>query len=495
MGNLTEKQLSNIQEMIKKEYDLVEKPKKINNSIQINAQDLYEETAMQEILKSYDKKYGVDLQAELRAYLEPTTMERVRSSLEGEDIDKIKENEQKEYEKEISSLSKDGLGMDNETKKEVEKELKEKNNNENEELTEENLRATVLKAMYKTNMEKYYNYKLNMQEGRKGQIERKDIGYGDKQITEILLYERYLKRINEKYISVTGSYVIREDKEIKEFEEKLAVRSAKNEEYVLKENDKDIKDVNELYEKRSSIATDIAYLSSRAQNMPPEKFKEEMDALQKDYMEVSMEIHELKPNPFELEQRVEEKNELEEGRKRQVGYYEISHERDLGGRVRKEEIENDKDFEKDVEDLNYTNEQSDNMQDRSAEILLEQYYDAEERGDYAKAEELLQSLEMMAGIQYEDKQVTNGEEKEDKAPQEVEGTEEEKETKKGGIFDDPRMCATNNEDEVAKIEAGKKDRADRIKDVKEKLNVERNKNKAVEKEEYVPTLRNNRKGY
>lgn len=495
MGRLNEEQISNIQKIIKEEYDLVEKPKKLNEyDIQHSVQDIYEDNAMQEILKVYDKKRGTDLQAELRAYLEPTTMEKVRTSIEGENINKIKKQEQQEYEKEISSLSKDGLGMDEETKREVKKDLEEKREKEPQELTEENLRAIVLKAMYKTNMEKYYNYKLNLQEGRKGQLERGDISVNEKQGTELLLYERYLKRLDERYMGLTGKSVIREDKEIKEFEEKLAIRSAKNEEYILKENDKDIEEVRRVYEERNDIATDIAVLSSKAQNMSPEKFKEEMDALQKDYLEVSAKLHNLRPNPFELQQSIDARNKEEEGRERETGYYDIKHERELGGRVRKEEMENEDGFEENLEDLNDASKINDDVQDRSAETLLEQYYEAEERGNYAKAEELLQSLEMMAGIQYEDKKVTNGEEKEDRAPQEIEGVEEEKEQRRGGIFDDPRMSATNNDEEVAKIEAEKKDRSARIKDVKEKLSIERNRNKTVEKDEYVPTL-NNRKGY
>lgn len=493
MGKLTEIQKENIQEMIKNEYDLAGKPKKYNsNAVEMDVREIYSDNAMQEILNSYNKKYNTDIQKQLRAYLEPTTMEKVRSSIEGEDIKEIKEKEQKEIETTISSVSKDGIGMDSNTKKEVEQELEEKKKKEPQEITEENLRATVLKAMYKTTLEKYYNLKLNLQEGRKGQIETGDISVGEKQGTELLLYEKYLKSIDERYRGISKKSVIRDDEDIKEYEEELAVRSAKNEEYVLNRNENDIKEVYRLYEKRNSLATDIAYLGTKAANMSPEKFKKEMDAYQKEYIEISSKLHNINPNPFELQKSIDEKNDLERARNTMSGYN-VVHERELGGRVIKEERENDFDFKDNVEDLNKINEKSDKLQDKSTEDLLDKYYEAEERGNYSKAEEILQSLEMISGVQYDDKKITNGQKEENKEPKEIDNAKEKEEPKKGGIFDDPRMSATNNEEEVSKIEADKNDRKRRVNLVEERLNVKRSRNEAFQKEEYVPTL-NNRKG-
>lgn len=490
MGKLTEIQREKIQEIIKKEYDLAEKPKKYNsNAVEMDAREIYSDNAMQEIINSYNKKYNTDIQKELRAYLEPTTMEKVRSSIEGEDIKKIKENEQKEIETTIASVSKEGMGIDSNAKKEIENEIEDKKKKEPQEITEENLRATVLKAMYKTNLEKYYNLKLNLQEGKNGQIETGDISVGEKKGTELLLYEKYLKSIDERYRGISKNSVIRDDEEIKKYEEKLAVRSAKNEEYVLNKNGDDIKDIYNLYEKRNNLATDIAYLSTKVDNMSPEKFKKEMDAYQKEYIEVSGKLHDLNPNPFELQKSIDEKNDLERSRNTISGYN-VIHERELGGRVIKEERENDFDFKDNVEDLNTINEKNDKLQDRSTEELLEKYYEAEERGNYTKAEEILQSLEMISGVQLEDKKITNNEAKEEVKPQEI---KEKEETKKSGIFSDPRMSATNSEEEISKIESDRKERKKRVKLVEERLNIKRSKNETIQKEEYIPTL-NNRKG-
>ena len=148
-----------LQELVKEAYDKAGKPR--SNDLQKDVKDIYEDTAMQEIIASYNKKYGVDIQQELRAYLEPTTMERIRSDIDGKNVDEMKKQEQKEISRTVSEVSNAGIGVDGATKDEIEKNVeKEQENQEKGEIStdEENLRALVYKAMYKAVLEDYYNF-------------------------------------------------------------------------------------------------------------------------------------------------------------------------------------------------------------------------------------------------------------------------------------------------------------------------------------------------
>lgn len=482
-----EESKSEIQRLIKEEYDIVGKAGE--NDIQKDVRDIYIDTATEEILASYNKKYGVDIQQELRAYLEPTTMEKVRSSIEGKDINRIKKEEQKEISRTISSVGDDGIGVDATARKEIERKVEEQKK-DGKEQSEVNLRAEVLKAMYKSVLEEYYNLKLDLQEGQNGQLSTGDISVGDKMSTKLVLYERYLKNIDKSYKGISKTEVVRDDKDVKSFEEKLAFRSGRNEEAVLEKNEENLRRVQELYRERDNIAEDITYLSTIASNMPADKFKTQMDELQRRYKETSARIYNINPNPLELQKSIEERAKEEQFRTKQVGEsYERKHDAYLGSKVSSKEKENDIALEENVEKTNEQVEVSDVNTDKSAELILEQYYEAEERGNYGKAEEMLQSLETMADIKYEDVNATRTDKEEEKNPEEL----REQNEKKGNLLNDPRLEATNDEKEIAKIEADRNRRQRRVKAVEEKLNVKR---KATDSREFEYTRNmDNRRGF
>ncbi len=479
-----------LQELVKEAYDEAGKPR--SNDLQKNVKDIYEDTAMQEILASYSKKYGIDIQKELRAYLEPTTMERIRADIDGKDIDDIKKQEQREISKAVGEVSGAGIGVDSATKDEIEKEVDKEQENGARESSEENLRAVVYKAMYKTVLEDYYNLKLGIQEqGPNNQLATGDISVGDKNGTKLVLYEKYLKNIDKSYRGIAKTSVIRDDEDIKKFEEGLAYRSGKNERAILKKNDESLDRVNELYVKRENVAEDIAYLSTRSSTMSSEKFMSQMDILQKEYKEISAKIHNIYPNPIELQKSIEERAADERFRSKEVGdTYEIKHNVQLGERVNTLEKENDVKLVQDVKESNEQTYEADASIDRNADVILEQYYEAEERGNYIKAEELLQSLEAMADIKYEDIETSKTEKEPSKTPDKL---QEEQEEKRDNILNDPRLNATNDENEVAKIEAERDNRKKRVKEVEEKLNVKRNTTDERDFQ-YTRSLYSNRKG-
>lgn len=483
--------LEKIQEVLRKEYENIGNAKKYDSTDrEINVQDIYMDTAAMEIIKSYDRKNKSDIQAELKAYLKPTTMEKLRTWIDGKDINEIKKKEQKEIERTISST---GVGVDNKTKEEVKKEVEDKNIEENnEKMQEENLRQVVLKAMYKSVLEEYYNLRQNVQEtGWNSQIATGDISTTDKIGTKMVLYEKYLKDIDDRYRGIAKVDIIRDDEEIKEFEESLIIHDEKNENIILNKNEDNLSQIIEVYEERNSLATEIANLSLKANIMDGQEFNKQMDILQNEYVKLSAKLYNLNPNPLEIEESIQQRNKDEKFRDREIGNrYQITHTRALGSKAASRIAENDVRLEENVKDTNTQIVESDSEQKRSIDVIIESYEEAESRGNYEKAEELLQSLEQMAGIQAEEVEQANAGKVEDKAPNEI---QEEKDVR--SMLFDPRLSATNNESEVAKIEAAKEDRKRRFNVVKEKLNIKRETTEVRAQEKYVLTVYNNKRGY
>lgn len=478
--------LEKIQELLRKEYENIGNTKKYDSTDRkINVQDIYIDTAAIEIIKSYNRRNNADIQSVLKAYLAPTTMEKLRTWLDGKDIADVKKEEQKEIERTISST---GISVDDKTKEKVQKEIKDKNVEENE----ENLRQVVLKAMYKSVLEEYYRLKQNVQEtGWNSQIATGDISTTDKIGTELVLYEKYLKDIDDRYRAVAKVDIIRDDEEIRDFEESLVIHDEKNESAILNKNEDNLSQIMEVYEERNSIATEITNLSSKANLMDNQEFNKQMNALQNEYVKLSAKLYNLNPNPLEIEESIQQRNKDEKFRDREIGTrYQITHARGLGLKATSRIEENDIRVGENVENTNKQIVESDSEQKRSIDVIIESYEEAESRGNYEKAEELLRSLEQMAGIQIEEIEESNAGKVENQTPEEIQ-TNKEQQNK---LFD-PRLSATNDDNKVAEIEAAKENRKRRFNSVLEKLNIKRETTEVRAQEEYVPTLLNNKRGY
>ena len=133
------------------------------------------------------------------------------------------------------------------------------------------------------------------------------------------------------------------------------------------------------------------------------------------------------------------------------------------------------------------------MQEKNLEVILQKYEEAEDRGNYKKAEELLQSLEKMSGIISEEVTEVRNEESGKKTPDEVQKSEEKKDIS-NNLFD-PRLAAINNDDEISDIQINKEKRKRRILAVKEKINLRDDGKVALENDEYIPTLQNNKRRF
>ena len=479
-----------IQNLLKDEYDKLEiKDKKNNNGIKYEPKDIFIDKATIEIIKSYNKRNNSDIQLELRKYLEPTFLEKLRLSLKNNKDIKIEERNK--LDKVINAK---GINLNEEEKEKVEDEL-EKNNDNLLQTDENELRKVSLKVMYKSVLEEYYNLKQNIQEnGFNSQISTGNLVSNEKIGTELILYEKYLKDIDNRYSQISKTSVIRDDDEIKEIEKNLALNDEKSEKYILNRNEENIIDVKNLFERRNEIAEEISTLSLELDNKSDEKFTAQMDRLQKEYMQVSKKIYALTPNPLQINQNINQLNEEERYRQHQLGQnYQTQHLRDLGGSVAVKSEVNDGKLENNIDNFNYQVQDSNNMQEKNLEVILQKYEEAEDRGNYKKAEELLQSLEKMSGIISEEVTEVRNEESGKKTPDEVQKSEEKKDIS-NNLFD-PRLAAINNDDEISDIQINKEKRKRRILAVKEKINLRDDGKVALENDEYIPTLQNNKRRF
>lgn len=462
MGNLYNEKRNEIQEILKNEYDIMqEDPTK---QIRLEPRDVFIETASQAILKAYNSKQNTDIQKELRAYLEPTILEKIAASLDGKDIDKVKKEEQKEIQREISSVEEEGISVDTETKEEIEKNIEEKE--QGKENQEVNLRAEVLKAMYKSVLEEYYKLKLDLQEGYNGQLSTGDISVGDKQGTKLVLYEKYLRNIDQRFKGISKSYIVTDDPDIKKYEQRLEKRALHNEKNVLEKADDNIQVIQKYYDERAEIATQIAWLSENASITSPEKFKTQMDELQKRYLQATAKLYAISPNPIELQKSIEERGEDEKYRAKQLGAKELAHDRRLGTAAK--DISNDKRLEEVVTDSKEQAYESTIENYSAANSVYESYMEAEERGQYDKAEELLQSLEEIAGIEHEEKEIKEEKNTEENPAYDYDG-EENVEQKGSNTYLNYLKGRVNDEDKTAEITVSKQDRKERLKAVLQKM--------------------------
>ncbi len=478
-----------IQEILSQEID-----KSINTSSVIYSKDkepreVWQEEIFDEILKSYDKKYGTDFQQELRAYIKPVAMERIRASLDGKNINAIKKEEQKELSDESKNLSKEGIALDDNSKKELEKNVE-----ENEEKGQQvNIRAEALKAVYSSTLEEYYKLKNQLQLGENGQVETGSLSVGNKKGTELVMYEKYLHNIDTRYRAMAGVSLLKDDDKIKETESKFALNNEKNEKIINEKFGKNIDEVNRLLEEREAIEEQMAVVISQRNMLSAEDFKSQIDGLQEDYLETTAKLHTIEPNIHELMQDIEMHDKDERFRDRTLGdEFSKYHNKSLDEKVGRDDKANDNNLDKVTNDFyESTNDNFVTTQD-AAQETLDDYFKAEERGDSKSAEEILQSAETMSGTTTAERKTDESDRTDVTEQEEYNKVQNENaQEKKSSKLFDPRLNAVASDEEreaqeQARLQKEQEDRKSRAEDVQEQINENQNNER---------TLYNNRRRY
>jgi hypothetical protein len=254
------------------------------------------------LLEYYDKSNKFNFQENLKGQLKLMVNEKMLSKMEN--VDDLEVKEEREISEEVDGVDKKTLEEASKNVEEKEQENKDEKNN----AEEFDLRAELMKQIYIEEFKKYANtlYKL-----KESQIERDELTVGDKEGTELVLHENYLKNIERNYMGYAklrglDEKTLSDNEEIKDMKKDLNEKIGKAENESKEAINKKIERVKDLTEKRQEIANKMNEISNEGlEKTNPGKYKELMDEYQKEYRMVTYEIREESPTLEEYTKQIE----------------------------------------------------------------------------------------------------------------------------------------------------------------------------------------------
>lgn len=233
------------------------------------------------LIEYYDKKQGTyDIQKSLQ-----------ESFVEGA-MEKLQEREEKK--------ALEDLDLPDDVSENVKKEALErvKKEGKSKELTEEDLKSELYKAIYEEVFEKY---SVLMDKIKDKQIREGSLTVGDKEGTELIIYERYLVGIEMANHKIGGTR-FSDDPRISELRKSFKERFDQKQKQVDDVTRESIDELKHLYEEKNEIAEQIEYYTINSHLVS----KEKTDALREKYFSLSYEIREQEPTLEEYSSQIDE---------------------------------------------------------------------------------------------------------------------------------------------------------------------------------------------
>lgn len=233
------------------------------------------------LIEYYDKKQGTyDIQKSLQENFVEGAME------------KLQEREEK---KALSELNLPDDVDENIKKQALEKVKKD---GKVETLTEEELQSELYKAIYEDVFEKY---SILMDKIKDKQIKEGSLTVGDKEGTELIIYERYLVGIEMANHKIGGDS-FSNDPKIAELRKSFKERFDNKQKQVDDVTRESIDELKHLYNQKNEIAEQIEYYTINSHLISQEK----MDALREKYISLSYEIRKQEPTLEEYSRQIDE---------------------------------------------------------------------------------------------------------------------------------------------------------------------------------------------
>lgn len=320
------------------------------------------------LIDFYDKHEGHgDIQKELNKHFVAGAMENLQ---------------EREKERKLKKLDFPD-DVDEKVKKEALEELEK--NGEVVELSEEELQSEVYKSIYERVFQDYSDLMMKLKDQ---QIKEDSLTIGDKEGTELIIYERYLTGI-EMANYRAGGESFSEDSRIaglrKEFKKEFDDRQERVDE-VTRES---IDNLEQLYAEKNEVVEKISYL-----NLNPQlATQEQMASLRERYQKISFQIREQDPSLEEFSRQVAQ---IEENQKfaNEVGVGENSStDRDRAGMAidstRKINLEDSKELNQDtfaetkdnIEDIQKLDEQEMKLKEIRKKEFIKRYNEAKRKND------------------------------------------------------------------------------------------------------------------
>lgn len=341
------------------------------------------------LLKYYNEKTGNDFQEGLRKELGIKVAEKLKKKLDNKKIN------EKQKEEQIRDMSKEAF-EEEQVDKDIQEHVIKKVEKENELSQKEvDFKAELMKGVYE---EAYERYSSILEKYKRQQLREESMTIGDKEGTELVLYEKYLSNIEKRYSNYARSKGLEEksidnDKNIKEIKEKLRTDMKK----MTRSNDGQIEDniqrIKILSDRRNEIAEKMAEISENRNNMSPANFKATMDYYQQQYFAITVEMRSQDPTLEIYQQQLMQENENIDYSNRSIG---MRNDNIVAGAYQEiDSYGNEKEDlgDQNVETINEITQDYNNSVETNVEDLIVEAQEAVNSGDLEHAIEVIESAE------------------------------------------------------------------------------------------------------
>lgn len=253
------------------------------------------------------------------------------------------------------------------------------------------VKAATIKAIYKATLEKYEDNRKRIME-HADIVRRRDGDFAleDRLAAENRMYEVYLQKLGKQYSSILPSHkAIENDKKIAAKQKDIKDEHNKEEEAKEKKREEDISRIVLLYNEKSEIEEEMAWMAANPSTFDKEKFQN----LQNELYEKDKELASMKSSPDVLIENINRDDRQEELERKELGENkettDTSIARTSKENEQKEEENNDK----------IKTETSNSLENTSARIeeVKKEYDRCRNQGDYEGAVEQLEILRTLNG--------------------------------------------------------------------------------------------------
>lgn len=355
---------------------------------------------MKDILDYYNRTNNIDFQKTTLQNLSDSSYESLLSELnhdrnddkqkdEGKDI--VKEDLEKSVNEQIDKsrmpsdkIDKEGIMQELAEMTEEEKDITSKD-------VKSIVKAATIKAIYKATLEKYEKNRKEIM--KHADIVRRrdgDFALEDRLAAENRMYEVYLQKLSKQYSSILPSHkAIENDKKIAAKQKDIKDEHNKEEEAKEKKREEDISRIVLLYNEKSEIEEEMAHMA-----LNPATFdKEAFQTLQNELYEKDKELASMKSSPDVLIENINRDDRQEELERKELGGNNETTDPSIA--TTSKEIEQ----EKKGNSNKIKTETSNSLEVDSYEIerLKEAYLEYKSRGEYKKAEQVIETIESICG--------------------------------------------------------------------------------------------------
>lgn len=355
---------------------------------------------MKDVLDYYKKTNSIDFQKTTLQNLSDSSYESLLSELNHDRNDDKQKDEGKDIVKEDleksvnEQIDKSKLPSDKIDKEGIMQELAEMTEEEKD-ITSKDVKSIVkaatIKAIYKATLEKYEKNRKEIM--KHSDIVRKqdgDFALEDRLAAENRMYEVYLQKLGKQYSSILPSHkAIENDEKIAAKQKDIKDEHNKEEEAKEKKREEDIARIVLLYNEKSEIEEEMAWMAANPSTFDKEKFQN----LQNKLYEKDKELSNMKSSPDVLIENINRDDRQEEVDNRVFGVGKET----ANIPIAKTTVENEQKEEENNDKIK--NATNDSLENTSANIeeVKKEYDRCRNQGDYEGAVKRLEILRSLNG--------------------------------------------------------------------------------------------------